>query len=113
MDDRVGKRAVVPFRLTPEAAQRRVRELAADSANIRWSRHVRERMLERGFDSEDCLRILRSGFVEADPVKGDAEGEWKVKVTREMSNGRVAGVVTLLPGEGAMRLLTVEWEDRR
>lgn len=113
MDDRLGKRAVVPFRLTPEAAQRRVRELAADSANIRWSRHVRERMAERGFDSEDCLRILRSGFVEADPIKGEAEGEWKVKVIREMSNRRVAGVVTLLPSEGAMRLLTVEWEDRR
>jgi hypothetical protein len=113
MDERCGRRAIVPFRLTAEVAQRRIRELAADSANIRWSRHIRERMVERGFDSEDCLRILRTGFVEADPVKGEAEGEWKVKVIREMTNRRVAGVVTLLPGEGAMKLLTVEWEDRR
>lgn len=74
MDDKQGKRAVVPFRLTAAAAQRRVRELAADSANIRWSRHIRERMGERGFDSEDCLRILRTGVVETEPVPGEIVG---------------------------------------
>jgi len=70
-------------------------------------------MLERGIDSEDVLRILRSGDVEEDPIEGLRAGEWKIKLTRKLSNGRVAGVVTVLINDRTLRLLTTEWEDHR
>lgn len=104
---------VARFRLTALAAQARVRELAKDSGNLHWSRHIRERMPRRGIDSEDVLRILRTGNVEDDPRPGDRQGEWVIKIVRKMGNGRVAGVVTVLIHEQALRLLTAEWEDHR
>lgn len=105
--------SVVQIRLTARVAQQRVADLASDSRNLRWTRHIRERMKERGIDSEDVLRILRGGLVEHEPVAGEGEKEWKIKLTRKMATGRVAGVVTLLIADSYLRLLTAEWEDFR
>lgn len=94
-------------------AQARVRALSMDTSNLRWSSHIRERMIERGIDSEDVLRILRNGDVESPPVEGQYSGEWRVKLTRKLSNGRVAGVVTVIINDRTLRLVTTEWEDYR
>jgi hypothetical protein len=104
---------VAIFRLTATVAQARVRTLAINSANLRWTRHIREQMEARGIDAEDVLRILRTGDVETEPRTGKFRGEWKVKLTRKLSNGRVAGVVTLIVNDSYLRLLTTEWEDHR
>lgn len=104
---------VAKLRLTPARAIARVRQLAADTANLQWSRHVLEQMAARGIDDGDVLKVLRGGEVEEDPVEGKIEGEWKIKLTRRLSNGRVAGVVTVLLVTGKLRLVTAEWEDHR
>lgn len=102
---------VVQFRLTREVALRRVRELAQDSQKLRWSNHIRERMIQRGIDSDAVLRVLRTGYISEDPIEGRAQGEWKLKVVRKMTSGRVAGVVTILVRDDHLRLVTAEWED--
>jgi hypothetical protein len=102
---------VTPLRLTAGAARKRIAELALVTSNIRWTDHVRERMKERGFDSEGVLRILRTGSVDEPPELGKSDNEWKVKVTKRMPSGRAAGVVALIISDAILRLLTVEWED--
>lgn len=105
---------VTEFRLTAACAQTRVRQLASDSANLVFTDHMEERMLARGIDTDAVLRILRTGEVEEDPTESERRnGDWKIKLTRKMATGRVAGVVTVLVQSGRLILLTAEWEDGR
>lgn len=107
--DRVSK-----FRLTPSAAQSKVRQLSASSSNLIFTRHIEQRMSERGIDTDAVLRILRTGSVDDEPQPTEIEGDWKIKVTRIMPSGRTAGVVTVLVGKNQkLVLLTAEWEDHR
>jgi hypothetical protein len=107
-------RKPVPFRLTIAVAQQRVRDLAADTGNLEWSDHIQERMIERGIDVDAVLRILRTGDVEGEPIESDKRaGDWKIKLTRLMGTGRVAGVATVLVQNRRLVLVTAEWEDRR
>lgn len=104
---------VVRYRLTREVALRRVRDIAQNSENLRWSGHIRQRMMERGIDTDAVLRVLRQGYIDSDPIEGSGANEWKIKLTRRMPNGRVAGVVTILIQDNFLRLVTAEWEDVR
>src|SRR5262245_24393731 len=105
-------RAVVAYRLTAAVAQRRVRELAKDSSNLVWTDHIKERMAERGIDSDAVLRIVRGGDVEEEPTPTDTPGDWNVKMVRKMATGRCAGVIMVLVQNTRLVLKTAEWEDR-
>ena len=107
------RKAVVAYRLMAVVARRRVRELARNTSNLVWTDHIKERMEERGIDSEAVLRVLRDGDVEEEPTETNTPGDWKVKMVRKMGNGRVAGVVTVLVQNNRLVLKTAEWEDRR
>jgi multidrug efflux pump subunit AcrB len=103
---------VVPLRLTVAKALEKVREIAADSNNVIWTTHMRERMEERGIDATDVLNILRKGSVEQPPTDGNQPGELKIKVTRRLTSGREAGVViVLVSNRTKIKLATTEWED--
>jgi Domain of unknown function (DUF4258) len=104
---------VVVLKPRPEKILARVRELAASSGNIIWTDHIAERMQQRGFDSDAVTRILRTGDIEGEIEGGSSQGDWKVKLTRSMGNGRTAGVVTMVIQDCRLVLLTVEWEDFR
>ena len=105
------KSKVVSLRLTASKAQAIVRALAAQTNNIIWTRHIRDRMEERGIDSTDVMNILKKGTVEDAPTGGSKPGELKVKVTR-LTGGREAGVVAVLVSEKTkIKLVTTEWED--
>lgn len=103
---------IASFRLTKAIAQKKIRSLARNSANLAWGIHARSRMEERGFTTRDVLRILQTGFVEEDPTKTD-KGEWQCKITKHIRGGRDAGVVTIFLHDGRLFLKTVEWEDRK
>ncbi len=104
---------MVRFRLTATAAQQRIRELSVRSQNLVWTKHIQERMEERGIDADAVLRILREGHVEDPPEEQKSAGDWKAKVVRKMNTGRVAGVVTIIVQNSRLVLKTAEWEDRR
>lgn len=103
---------VVPLRRKATWAQTRVRAIAADSANVLFTDHAQERMEARGFADFDVLRILRTGFVDDEPVAARG-GEWKCKVLKKMSGERIAGVVTIIMVKDRLLVKTVEWEDGR
>lgn len=102
------------LKLTKSAARDRVRALSVESgrtAKIVWTRHIQERMDQRGIDSDAVLRILRKGDITDDPCEGDIPGDWKVKVTLKMATGRVAGVLAVITRDDRVVLVTTEWED--
>jgi len=111
--EEVPKCEVKVLQLSAASARDRVRELAKDSGNIVWTTHIRERMEERGIDSDAVLRILRQGDVDTLPEPQSKKGQWKVKLTRKMATGRVAAVVTVIVKDRRLILLTTEWEDRK
>ena len=49
------ERNFAKFRLTASIAERRIREIAARSDGIKWSRHALERMIEREIFDVDVL----------------------------------------------------------
>lgn len=92
---------VVPFKLPKTAPTReellvRVRNLAANSANIRWEHpHIRQRMDERNISMRQALEVLRKGKAISGPTQDDY-GDWRLKLLRKVAGRRVQVVVAVL-----------------
>lgn len=104
-------RAVVPLRQSSPSFEDRVRELAKDSRNIKWSQHARDRMNERGIPNRVALTVRRRGFVEGEITPGKNEGEWRAKMIRQVRGKREVGVVVVKIRNSRLFVKTVEWED--
>lgn len=87
-----------------------IRTLASAGA-YSFSRHAfEERMLERGFDLEDVLKIMAQGDIDGPIIAGRREGEWKCTVIGKLPwTSREAGVVTVVVRE--RRLIFVSGMD--
>lgn len=109
-DDPYSKR-VLAIAPNPNDFANRIRALAADSRNIAWSNHARERMEQRGISIRQALTVLREGMVVGKIVPGQYPGELKAKIVRNMKGRREVGVVVLLIRNNHIRVKTVEWED--
>lgn len=111
MDEAPAAKKIVQYRLTPRTAEKRIKELAAETANLKWSRHALERMNEREIFDADVLRICRKGMLSGNPEETPA-GEWKCKMVLRLRGTREAGaVVIILKQRGGLLIKTVEWED--
>ncbi|RIY03485.1 DUF4258 domain-containing protein [Aureimonas flava] len=97
----------------PHVVAQRVRQLAANSENVRWSQHALDRMAERDITIRQALYVLREGDVVGPIELGKYPGELKAKFIRNMRGRRDVGVVVLLVKNGRLNVKTVEWEDIR
>lgn len=102
-------------RMSPNPTEfcRRVRELSEDTSRIKWSRHARDRMVERDISIRVALSVIRGGYLAGAIVAGSNTGEWKAKFVRKVPGRRDVGVVFLLVRNDALLVKTVEWEDVR
>src|SRR5260370_13137448 len=100
----------VPW-MRPSEAQKVVHRLAADTANIAWSPHAREQMVEREIIDRIAVEVLRTGYVKGEIEPGKIPGEWKAKLCKEVKGRREVGVVTLIVRAKRLFVKTVEWED--
>lgn len=105
------KRAVAQFRPRGETFLRRVQELAANTANIKWSLHARDRMEERGIPNRVALTVLRKGVLRGEITPGNNRGEWRAKIVRAVHGRREVGAVVILVRDTRILVKTVEWED--
>jgi hypothetical protein len=103
--------ACVPFRMRPDKALKIIRQLAADSANIAWSQHARERMVSREISDRTAVGVLREGYIKGPVEPGSNPGEWKTKVCKEVKGRREVGVVIVIVRAKRLFVKTVEWED--
>jgi hypothetical protein len=112
MDDSPPGQNVARYRLTPAIAEQRVKALAEDSRNLKWSRHALVRMELREIFDVDVLRIVRRGMISGDPEETPT-GEWKCKMVLKLRGSREAGTVVIILKRGGLLIKTVEWEDLR
>lgn len=99
--------------MPPDRALAIVRRLAAETRNIAWSAHARERMLERGITDLMAVEVLRGGVVKGEIEPGRQPEEWKLKLAKTIKGRREVGVVVLILRERRLLVKTVEWEDTR
>ncbi len=105
------KRAVARFRPKAAVIEKRIRELALNSANVAWGKHTKLRMAERDVTDQMLLEVLRTGSASGEIEAGAQAGEWKVKMTKKMKGRRELGVVTVVVRNVKLFVKTVEWED--
>ena len=109
MDEYDPSRKVLEYRLTPRAAEGRVRFLAARSGNIAWGDHALERMEEREILDVLVLRVLREGYCQGEPEL-TVRKEWKCKIVKQVLGSREVGVLVIIQ-PSRLFVKTVEWED--
>ena len=88
---------IIRFRPGPTAKflEQKVRELAADSGNIRFGPfHVKQRMGERNLNMRQVLECIRNGSRVGSPIK-DEYGDWRLKLRRLVAGRRVQVVVAI------------------
>lgn len=103
--------AVVHQLLRPEPLRDLIHRLAANSANVGWSKHALDRMAERGITDKMAIEVLRHGMVRG-PVEGGANpGEWKAKMVFPTRGRRDVGVVVVVVKNARLFVKTAEWED--
>jgi len=97
---------------TEEDLLHAVHTQAADSVNVTFTYHARERMEKREILDTDVLRILQRGDLKGRIEQDKEENGWKLKIVYLLRGNREAGVVTIVyPNRPELRVVTVEWED--
>lgn len=89
-----------------------IRKLVA-RGDYSFTNHViDERMIERGFDFEDIIKLIELGDIDGKIVAGRTEGEWRCRVIGKLDwHPREAGVVTVVIREKRLLFVTVKWMD--
>jgi hypothetical protein len=104
---------VVPWRLSAQLAESRIRGIAeTDSNRVIIGTHARGRMVERDFTDMELFRILRTGHVIEEPTLTEKR-EWKAKIIKKLRGQREAGVITIFTRDNSLFVKTIEWEDWR
>ncbi|MEZ4649453.1 MAG: DUF4258 domain-containing protein [Candidatus Eisenbacteria bacterium] len=90
---------------------REVRRVLAEAATghraIRYQRHARDRMLQRGVTTDDLLYVLDHPRC-IEPQEVDLSGEKKFRVEGRDADGRQLAVVVVVPtDQGELRIITV------
>ena len=89
-----------------------IRKLAAKGA-YKFSEHAIDgRMVERGFDADDVLKIMALGDIDGPIEAGKREGEWRCRVVGSLPwTSSEAGVVTVVVREKSLIFVTTKWID--
>lgn len=93
MTDKIGNVLQVSFLRCNDAIEL-ISNLAKDSKNVRFSKHARDRMLERDVSDIQVIRCLMSGRFEEEPSRS-SKGNWSFKM-RVMDSGESITVVGAL-----------------
>src|SRR5690349_19241296 len=94
---------VTPFRLSVDAAVKRIRELAGDSRNVFITRHALQRMVERQITRPQVIDALVHGVIIEGPAL-DLHGNWKCTMRRFAAGQELEVVVAL---QGNLIVITV------
>ena len=93
--------------LTDKKAQEIIRRLAMEGNNIRWSKHARERMKQRGVTTLQVINCLLKGTI-IEPVSYSySNGGGYVTKIRRVTAGELVEVALCLKLEGYLLIITV------
>jgi len=89
-----------------------IREIAASSENVFFSKHAIDRLRRRGFADKDVIDGFKIGDIEGPVTPGDNHDEWKCKVVfpePDINGRRSVGVVTIVIEKQELLVTTVMW----
>lgn len=81
---------------------------------ISYTKHARDRILERGLIISDVLHVLKSGFVHTEPSPSTRQGYKKYAIECRCPNGGNRSIrVIVIPDKNAcfLKIATVMWAD--
>lgn len=84
----------VALQLSAPAALRIIRRLAADDANVFFTRHAERRMFERHVSVPEVLAALRRGRIVEGPAH-DARGHWRCALAHAQRGRELTVAVAL------------------
>lgn len=88
------ERNIVPLQMTQPVAQRRIRELAAETSLIVEGPEIKSRMLRRQITWQEIIKVLQLGIITEGPYL-DIKGSWRCTVER-FGAGRTVRVVVAI-----------------
>jgi hypothetical protein len=89
--------------MTPAAMLRRIRDLAAEDGNVRFTVHARRRMAERGILIRQVMSALRLGVIAEGPAL-NVRGNWQCTLRRLAAGAEIHVAVAI---EDGVLILTV------
>lgn len=93
--------------LSPVEAHETIQRILDASGSLSWSRHARDRAVERRFTADDVLRVLRFGTVSFHPEWDERFEDWKYTVSGVDRDGvPLAVVIALEPRWHRITLIT-------
>jgi hypothetical protein len=95
-----------PDRLSPKEAGRKINEIAR-LGFISPTRHLKDRMRERGYDYRDLEEILSFGKVKKPPEYDKKYNQWKYKVEGNVIGGEKATVVAAIVSHNEIKGITI------
>jgi hypothetical protein len=96
--------------LEPAAAT----ELIGKCQHLRYTKHARERMVERGLIIGDVLHVLKHGTVRRPGNPSTQRGffKYEIECVTPNSNGRTARLVVIpSAASGFVKVITVMWSN--
>lgn len=101
--------------LDPARATRFIRGLLGPSLKLRYTRHARERMLQRELIIGDLLHVIKHGFVHERGEESSRPGLFKytMECITPNSGGRTVRVVLIPSSNGSIKVITLMWADER
>jgi hypothetical protein len=85
---------VLQFKLSDSSAKRMLAEIAADSAQVKFTEHALEQMRKRRITPKQVVDCLLRATVTESPVL-DQHGNWKLTVERGACGARIGVAVAI------------------
>lgn len=85
---------------------RLIKEAAADSANVFFSEHAQERLVERDISTTEVIDCLRHGRIQEGPAQSP-RGNWEFKVSRYCSGQSISVVGALELDEDGNHIIVI------
>ena len=99
--------------LEPAAATTRIRRLAGPELRLRYTKHAKDRMMERGMIIGDILHVIKNGAVRrpGEPSTRPGLFKYQIECVTPNSNGRTVRLVVIPSENGAIKIVTVMWSN--
>lgn len=95
----------VPLPMSDARAVKLLREICADSGNVKFTDHARKRMAQRKVTPVQVIDCLVKGII-AEPGAPDMHGNWKLTMTRR-AGGREVQVAAAIDLPRRVVVITV------
>jgi len=94
-------------RLSTAQLAKHIRGLARDTANVVFTLHVKQRMLEREVTNTEVLQCLRGGTMRRAPETNERMGALECRMERQVLQRELACIVALCDEDPSLIIVTV------